>query len=50
MFDLLTGEVNEIFVEMVLKFTAALSCLAEERFIDTEELLSKETTAGMVVS
>ena len=32
-----------------LKFNAALSRLAEERFIDEEELINKETTAGMVV-
>ena len=53
MLDLLTGGVtggvNERSVEMVFKFNAALSRLAEERFIDTEELLNKETVAGMVV-
>jgi hypothetical protein len=38
-------ETNEKFVETVLKFNAALGRLAEERFIEREELLSKETTA-----
>ncbi|MBA7631980.1 hypothetical protein ES703_39520 [subsurface metagenome] len=47
--DLLSAETNKNFVEMVLKFNAALSRLAEERFIDTEELLNKETVAGTVV-
>ncbi|GAJ19560.1 unnamed protein product, partial [marine sediment metagenome] len=42
MLDLLTTEVYEHSVEMVLKFNAALSRLAEERFVDIEELLSKE--------
>jgi len=41
--DLLTAKANVEFVEMVLKFNAALSRLAEERFIDKQELLSKET-------
>ena len=49
MLDLLTREVNELFAEMALKFNAALSRLTEERFIDTEELLNKETVAGTVV-
>lgn len=40
--DLLSAKTNEEFVEMVLKFNAALSRLAEERFIDKQELLSKE--------
>jgi len=42
MLDLLTTEVYERSVEMVFKFNAALSRLAEERFIDKQELLSKE--------
>ena len=46
---LLSAETNEKFVKMVLKFNAALGRLAKERFIDTQELLNKETTAGMVV-
>ncbi len=41
--DLLTAKTNVEFVEMVLKFNAALSRLAEERFIDKQGLLSKET-------
>ena len=49
MLDLLTGEVSELFVEMVLKFNAALGRLAEERYVDTEELLNKEITDGTVV-
>jgi len=40
--DLLTAKTNEGFVEMVLKFNAALGRLADERFIDTQEFLSKE--------
>ncbi len=44
MLDLLTTEVYERAVEMVFKFNAALSRLAEERFVDTEELLSKEAS------
>jgi len=44
MLDLLTTEANERSVEMVLKFNAALSRLAEERFIDTQALLSKEAS------
>jgi len=47
--DLLSAATNEKFVEMALKFNAELGHLADERFIDTEELISKETTAGMVV-
>jgi len=40
--DLLNAETSEKFVKMVLKFNAALECLAEERFIDKQDLLSKE--------
>lgn len=47
--DLLSAKTNEEFVKMALKFNAALGCLAKERFIDKEELLSKETAAGMAV-
>ena len=48
--DLLSAKTNEEFVEMVLKFNAALSCLARERFIDTQELLSKEALLpGLVI-
>ena len=47
--DLLSAETNEKFVKMALKFNAALSRLADERFIDKKELLSKETAAGMAV-
>ena len=47
--DLLSAKTNEKFTELVLKFNAVLGRLAEERFIDTQELLNKETTAGMVV-
>ena len=47
--DLLTAKTNKDFVKMALKFNAALGCLAEERFIEKDELLNKETTAGMVV-
>ncbi|MBA7702107.1 hypothetical protein ES703_110864 [subsurface metagenome] len=39
---LLSAKTNEEFVEMVFKFNTALSRLAKERFIDTQELLSKE--------
>jgi len=49
MIALLGKGVYEHFVEMVLKFNAELGRLAEERFIDTEELLNKETVAGRVV-
>ena len=42
MLDLLTGEVNEHSVEMVLKFNAELGHLAEERFVDREEILNRE--------
>ncbi len=50
MLDLLTTEANERSVEMVFKFNAALSRLAEERFIDTQELLSKEALLpGLVI-
>lgn len=41
--NLLSAKTNEEFVEMIFKFNAALSRLAEERFINTQELLSKET-------
>ena len=44
MLDLLTTEGYERAVEMVFKFNAALSRLADERFIDIEELLSKEAS------
>jgi len=44
MLDLLTTEVYERSVEMVFKFNAALSRLAKERFINKEELLSKEAS------
>ena len=47
--NLLSAKTNEEFVKMALKFNAALGHLADERFVDKEELLSKETTAGMVV-
>ena len=40
--DLLSTKTNEEFVEMVFEFNAALSHLAEERFVDKQELLSKE--------
>lgn len=46
--DLLSAEPNEESVEMVLKFNAALGHLAEERFIDKEELFSKETLEPVV--
>ncbi|MBA7569751.1 hypothetical protein ES708_11492 [subsurface metagenome] len=46
--DLLSAETNEEFVKMVLKFNAALGRLAEERFIDKEELLRKETLEPVV--
>ena len=50
MLDLLTTEVYERSVEMVLKFNAALSRLAEERFVDKQELLSKEASLpGLVI-
>lgn len=50
MLDLLTTEVYERSVEMVFKFNAALSRLAGERFIDTQELLSKEALLpGLVI-
>ncbi len=48
MIDLLAKGVYELFVEVVLKFTAALGRLAEERFIEKEELLSKETPEPVV--
>ena len=48
MLNLLTREEKDRSVEMVFKFNAALSRLAEERFIDTEELLSKETLEPVV--
>ena len=48
MIDLLTGEVNEHSVEMVFKFNAALGRLAEERYVDREELLSKETPEAVI--
>jgi len=47
--DLLNAETNKEFVETVFKFNAAIGRLAKERYVDTEELLNKETTAGMVV-
>lgn len=40
---LLSAKTKEEFVEMVFKFNATLSRLAKERFIDTQEFLSKET-------
>jgi len=46
--DLLSAETNEKFVKMALKFNAALGHLADERFVDTEELLSKETPKPVV--
>ncbi len=46
--DLLSAETNEKFVKMALKFNAALGHLADERFVDTEELLSKETPEPVV--
>jgi len=49
MIGLLAKGVYEHFVEVVLKFNAALGRLAEERYVDKEELLSKETP-GLVVS
>ena len=42
--DLLTGEVSKHCVAMVLKFNAALGRLADERFVEKEELLSEETS------
>ena len=48
MLDSLTGEVNEHSAEMVLKFNAALGHLAEERFVDRAELLSKETPEAVI--
>ena len=48
MLDLPTREVSEYSVEMVFKFNAALGRLAKERYVEKEELLSKETTAGTV--
>jgi len=48
MLDLLTTEVYERSVEMVFKFNAALSRLAEERFIDKEELVAEEIPASKV--
>ena len=47
--DLLTGEVSKHFVAMVLKFNAALGRLADERFVEKEELLIKESTTEPVV-
>lgn len=47
--ELLTLEVNEHSVEMVLKFNAALGRLADERFIEKEDLLNKEATAEPVI-
>ena len=41
--DLLSAETNEKFTELVLKFNAALGRLADERFIEKDELLGKET-------
>ena len=46
--DLLSAETNEKFVKMALKLNAAFGRLAEERYVEKEELLSKETTAGTV--
>ena len=46
--DLLSAETNEKFVELVLKFNATLSRLAEERFIDKEELVAEEIGASKV--
>lgn len=46
--DLLSTKTNEGFVEMVFKFNAALGRLAEERYVDTEELLNKETLEPVV--
>ena len=46
--DLLSAETNEKFVELVLKFNATLSCLAEERFIDKEELVAEEIPSSKV--
>ena len=46
--DLLSAKTNEEFVEMVLKFNAALSRLAEERFIDKEELVAEEIPVSKV--
>lgn len=49
MIDLLAKGVYEPFVEVVLKFNAALGHLAEERFIEKEELLNKETVVETVI-
>jgi len=47
---LLSAKTNEEFAEMVFKFNAALSRLAKERFINTQELLSKEALLpGLVI-
>ncbi|MBA7633245.1 hypothetical protein ES703_40807 [subsurface metagenome] len=46
--DLLSAETNEKFVKMALKLNAAFGHLAEERFIDKEDLLSKETPEPVV--
>ena len=40
--DLLSAETNEEFFEMVFKFNSALSRLAKQRYVDKEELLTKE--------
>lgn len=42
--DLLTGEISERSVEMVFKFNAALGRLADERFLDKDELLEDSGT------
>ena len=46
--DLLTAKTNRDFVKMALKFNAALGRLANERFMDTKELFSKETPEPVV--
>jgi len=47
--DLLSVETNEKFVEMVLKFNAALGRLVEERLLEKAELLSKEALLPKLV-
>ena len=46
--DLLSAATNEKFVKMALKFNAELGRLAEERFVDREELLGKEAPEPVV--
>jgi len=46
--NLLSAETNEKFVKMILKFNAALGRLANNQFIDKQELPSKETPEPVV--